>query len=80
MADPEVDESKRGFLVAATRSWAASSPESPQCRSSRACALRSARKAAGAPVEVDISSSRPGEMIVEWRGKPVWIVAARRKC
>jgi ubiquinol-cytochrome c reductase iron-sulfur subunit len=32
-------------------------------------------KAAGAPVEVDISSLKPGEkMTVEWRGKPVWIL------
>jgi len=32
-------------------------------------------KAAGAAVEVDISSLQPGEMkTVEWRGKPVWIV------
>jgi ubiquinol-cytochrome c reductase iron-sulfur subunit len=32
-------------------------------------------KAAGAPVEVDISALKPGEkMTVEWRGKPVWIV------
>lgn len=32
-------------------------------------------KAAGAPVEVDISKIEPGMMITEeWRGKPVWIV------
>ena len=32
-------------------------------------------KAAGAPVEVDISQLKDGErMVVEWRGKPVWIV------
>ncbi|SIO40959.1 ubiquinol-cytochrome c reductase iron-sulfur subunit [Salinivibrio sp. ES.052] len=32
-------------------------------------------KAAGAPVEVDISKLQDGQMIrVEWRGKPVWIV------
>ena len=32
-------------------------------------------KAAGAPVEVDISKLQPGEMMtVEWRGKPVWII------
>lgn len=32
-------------------------------------------KAAGAPVEVDISTMKPGEMKrVEWRGKPVWVV------
>ena len=32
-------------------------------------------KAAGAPVEADISRLAPGELqIVEWRGKPVWIM------
>src|SRR5271169_3338695 len=32
-------------------------------------------KAAGAPVEVDISKLEPGQRItVEWRSKPVWIV------
>ncbi len=31
--------------------------------------------AAGAPVEVDIDKLKPGEMmVVEWRGKPVWIL------
>ena len=32
-------------------------------------------RAAGAPVEADIGSLKPGEKLtVEWRGKPVWIV------
>jgi ubiquinol-cytochrome c reductase iron-sulfur subunit len=32
-------------------------------------------KAAGAPVEADISDLQPGGMkVVEWRGKPVWIL------
>ena len=32
-------------------------------------------KAAGAPVQVDISAIKPGEKLtVEWRGKPVWIM------
>ena len=32
-------------------------------------------KAAGAPVEVDISKLASGDMItIEWRGKPVWII------
>ncbi len=32
-------------------------------------------KAAGAPVEVDISKLAPGQLLIaEWRGKPVWIV------
>ncbi len=32
-------------------------------------------RAAGAPVQVDISAIKPGEKLtVEWRGKPVWII------
>jgi ubiquinol-cytochrome c reductase iron-sulfur subunit len=32
-------------------------------------------KAAGAPVEADISRIEPGQLLtVEWRGKPVWIL------
>jgi len=32
-------------------------------------------RAAGAPVQVDVSALRPGEKLtVEWRGKPVWIL------
>ena len=32
-------------------------------------------KAAGAPVEVDISGMKPDEIrTVEWRGKPVWVL------
>jgi ubiquinol-cytochrome c reductase iron-sulfur subunit len=32
-------------------------------------------RAAGAPVEVDISKIAPGEMaVIEWRGKPVWVI------
>ncbi|MFQ6371659.1 ubiquinol-cytochrome c reductase iron-sulfur subunit [Shewanella sp. YIC-542] len=32
-------------------------------------------KAAGLPIEVNISKLEPGQMIrVEWRGKPIWVV------
>lgn len=32
-------------------------------------------KAAGAPVEVDVSNLQPGDLLrVEWRGKPVWVL------
>lgn len=32
-------------------------------------------RAAGAPIEVDIDKLAPGEMmVVEWRGKPVWVL------
>jgi ubiquinol-cytochrome c reductase iron-sulfur subunit len=38
--------------------------------------LPSARaKAAGAPVEVDVSKLEPGQKItVEWRSKPIWVI------
>ena len=33
-------------------------------------------RAAGAPVEADVSKLSPGQLLtVEWRGKPVWIVS-----
>jgi len=75
MADNELDQGKRRFLVAATgiaggiASAAAAVPfVASMLPSERA-------KAAGAPVEADIGNLAPGEMTrVEWRGKPVWIV------
>lgn len=37
-------------------------------------------KAAGAPIEVDISSIGPGELkVFEWRGKPVWVIRRTRE-
>jgi ubiquinol-cytochrome c reductase iron-sulfur subunit len=75
MSDQEVDKGKRGFLIGATGvvgGIAAAATAVPFAGSM----LPSERaKAAGAPVEADISQLAPGEMqIVEWRGKPVWIV------
>lgn len=75
MSDQEVDKGKRGFLIGATGvvgGIAAGATAVPFVGSM----LPSERaKAAGAPVEADISKLAPGEMqIVEWRGKPVWIV------
>lgn len=37
-------------------------------------------KAAGAPVDADISQLLPGQMLtVSWRGKPVWVVRRTRE-
>jgi ubiquinol-cytochrome c reductase iron-sulfur subunit len=70
-----VDRSKRKFLIAATSAVggvAVAGVAVPFVASM----LPSARaKAAGAPVEVDISKVEPGMLLaVEWRGKPVWVV------
>jgi ubiquinol-cytochrome c reductase iron-sulfur subunit len=70
-----VDRSKRRLLIAATTAAggvAAAGAGAPFVLS----LMPSERaKAAGAPVEVDVSNIEPGMMIsVEWQGKPVWIV------
>ena len=75
MSDVSQDTGRRRFLTAVTSGVglvgcaAALVPfVSSMTPSARA-------RAAGAPVEVDISKLEPGQMLtVEWRGKPVWIV------
>lgn len=72
--EKEVDASRRGLLVATcamggvaglATTGAFVSTFQPSDRA----------KAAGAPVEVDISTVGKGQMAVaEWRGKPVWIL------
>ncbi len=70
-----VDHSKRNWLIAATvgaGGVAAAGMAVPFVLSLKPSERA---KAAGAPVEVDISAIQPGTMIsVEWQGKPVWIV------
>jgi ubiquinol-cytochrome c reductase iron-sulfur subunit len=75
MSSDDADNSRRRFLTAATvvvgavgtafvavpfvASW------SPSARA----------KTAGAPVKADISQLQPGQqIIIKWRGKPVWVV------
>ncbi len=75
MSEKNTDQGKRQFLVAATTvagGVAAGAAAVPFVASM----LPSERaKAAGAPVEVDLSTLAPGERkTIEWQGKPVWIV------
>lgn len=75
MSEKDTDQGKRQFLVAATTvagGVAAGAAAVPFVASM----LPSERaKAAGAPVEVDLSLLAPGERItIEWQGKPVWVV------
>lgn len=75
MSQQELDRGRRKFLVAATASVGAIGGVAVAWPFI-ASMLPSARaKAAGAPVEVDISKVEPGALLaVEWRGKPVWVV------
>lgn len=75
MADKELDQGKRRFILTTTSvatGVAAGAAGVPFVLSM----MPSERaKAAGAPVEVDLSALEPGQkMVVEWRGKPVWVV------
>ena len=74
MSETPIDSGKRTWLIAsgcagAVGGVAAAVPFVSTFQPSEKA------KAAGAAVEVDISSLKPGEKItVEWRGKPVWII------
>ena len=75
MSDTPVDNSKRRFLVAATGAAGAVAAAGVATPFLISFFPSERAKAAGAPVEVDISKLEPGQKInVEWRGKPVWIV------
>ncbi len=72
--EKQIDSGRRGLLVATcTVGGVAGLATAGTFVSTFAPSERA--KAAGAPVEVDISSLSPGEMMtVEWRGRPVWIL------
>lgn len=71
----EVDLQKRDFLVKATAATGAAGAAAVAVPFIGSMLPSERAKAAGAPVEVDISKLKPGEkMTAEWRGQPVWIV------
>lgn len=76
---PEVNRGRRRLIVfTATAGGAAAVATAVPFAASM---LPSERvKAAGAPVEADFGRLQPGGMqIVEWRGKPVWIIRRTRE-
>ncbi len=80
MANEGVDKGRRRFLVAATTvvgGVGAAAVAVPFVTSM----MPSARaRAAGAPVEIDISAVEPGQRVTaEWRGKPIWVVRRTEK-
>ena len=75
MADSNIDRGKRRFLVAATSAVGGVAGVAVAVPFVLSMTPSARARAAGAPVEVDISKVEPGMMItIEWRGKPVWIV------
>ena len=72
--EKQVDSGRRGLLVATCAAGGVAGLATAGAFVSTFQPSERA-KAAGAPVEVDISGLAPGELrTVEWRGKPVWIL------
>ncbi len=72
--EKQVDSGRRGLLVATCAAGGVVGLATTGALVSTFAPSERA-KAAGAPVEVDITGMEVGEMkTVEWRGKPVWIL------
>jgi ubiquinol-cytochrome c reductase iron-sulfur subunit len=75
-----VDTSKRRFLIGATSAVGAVGVAGLAVPFIASMNPSARARAAGAPVEVDISKLQPGERItVEWQGKPIWILRRSEK-
>ncbi|MCA1804179.1 MAG: ubiquinol-cytochrome c reductase iron-sulfur subunit, partial [Xanthomonadaceae bacterium] len=76
MSTQGADPSRRRFLTAATAVVGAVGAAFVAVPFVTSMLPSDKAKAAGAPVEADISKLEPGQMIrVQWRGKPVWVVS-----
>ncbi|MCT9813348.1 ubiquinol-cytochrome c reductase iron-sulfur subunit [Acidovorax sp. Be4] len=74
MSDTPIDSSKRTWIITSACAGAVGGVATAVPFVSSFQPSEKA-KAAGAPVEVDISALKPGEKVTaEWRGKPVWIM------
>jgi ubiquinol-cytochrome c reductase iron-sulfur subunit len=74
-APSKVDQEKRNFLITATACTGAIGVAAMAVPFVGSMLPSERAKAAGAPVEVDISKIEPGTYFTaEWRGKPVWII------
>jgi len=75
MSDDVIDHGKRRFLTAATTGMGAVGVGFAVAPFILSMTPSARAKAAGAPVEIDISKLEPGQLKTEeWRGKPVWIL------
>jgi ubiquinol-cytochrome c reductase iron-sulfur subunit len=74
--DESVDKGKRRFLIGATTVVGGIGTVAAAVPFAMSFWPSERAKAAGAPVEVDISKLEPGQKInVEWRGKVVWVIS-----
>ena len=75
MSSNEIDQGRRRMLLAATAAMGGIGAVYVATPFVLSMDPSARAKAAGAPVDVDISKLQPGQlMTVEWRGKPVWVL------
>ncbi|HCY62206.1 MAG TPA: ubiquinol-cytochrome c reductase iron-sulfur subunit [Oxalobacteraceae bacterium] len=75
MNTDETDVRRRKFLTAAAAGVGGIGLAATAIPFMESMSPSEAAKAAGAPVEVNISRLEPGMLVtVEWRGKPVWLL------
>jgi ubiquinol-cytochrome c reductase iron-sulfur subunit len=74
-AAPEIDQDRRGFLTLATVATGAVGAAFATVPFIASWAPSERARAAGAPVEVDLTKIEPGQMVTYvWRKKPIYIV------
>ncbi|HSH41516.1 MAG TPA: ubiquinol-cytochrome c reductase iron-sulfur subunit [Arenicellales bacterium] len=75
MAEDHVDKHRRRFLTAVTAGVGAVGGIAAVVPFVESMSPSARARAAGAPIRVDISKLKVGQMIrQEWRGKPVWVL------
>ena len=75
MSSDGVDNNRRRFLTAATAVVGAAGTVAVAVPFVKSWNPSARARSAGAPVEANISKLEPGQqIIVKWRGKPVWVV------
>jgi ubiquinol-cytochrome c reductase iron-sulfur subunit len=75
MSTDGVNDNRRRFLIGATAAVGAVGVVGVIVPFVESWNPSAKAKAAGAPVEADISKLEPGQkMTIEWRGRPVWVV------
>ncbi|KJZ14511.1 MAG: ubiquinol-cytochrome c reductase iron-sulfur subunit [Marinomonas sp.] len=75
MSQSDVNKGRRRFLVGTTSAIGAVGAVGIATPFVASWKPSAKAKAAGAPVKVDVSKLETGQqMIVEWRGQPVWVV------
>lgn len=75
MDNQEINQGRRRFLTLATAGAGGVATLGVAAPFAASWLPSEKAKAAGAPIEIDISKLEAGQMLIaEWRGKPIWVV------